>query len=605
MGTNILSLKEEQSVLTDFYEELNILLQDSDAIKEKEKIKEAIKNMSSTTTYLIMGDGGVGKTELLKYMFRDVADIPAMTANICEYRYGEANAELPAVEGYEKKFIVADNLMGISLIDTKGINTMSMDEKQKLAKMLERCSAVLVTFSAEDVNSLNVWDIIEDCPEKKMLFFVTKCDLVSKEVLDKNMSRLKAYMHDSKITAPLFPVSIKEDGKVSDVVELEDVKLYIRDNVVGKNPILSKQRENVNQLKKLLVRVQSSMQERKAQYLSDEKILSKINASLDAYVANQQGIIDSLNKNLSHAIGEDIDRYQSEIISKLDPYKIKKRFSSKEDFEAYLNMVNENYKSMMNESVNAKTVETMKNCLHDLEIVFKEAIGYFNQRENILKMNDEFYGSLSKSRKEIVVSTKDEVMVTGEYYKTLSDASEELFLKIWGEREKFDNWKKQRRVVSSTAGALAGGVGAAVALKTSLLGMGAALAQAQTTAAVLAALAPAALVVVGVIVGAVVLNRLAKVIFDPKMANKMEEACQKAIEEFKTEVANTKRAMIEQITGQVKALFEKELNSIDGYFTDFRISVNVDGEKIPKLEKSMEKVSRMIEVIDNLEKQEA
>ena len=601
MKTNVLSLKKEQSVLSDFFEELNILLQDSDVVKEKEQIKEALKNMSATTTYLILGDEGVGKTALLKYMFQDIVEIPDnMTANICEYRYGEEFAELPAIEGFEKKFIVSENLMGMSIIDTKGIDTMKMSETQKIAELLERSSAVLVTFSAENVNSLKVWDIIEECPDKKMMFIVTKCDLVSKVELEKSTARLKCYMNDSKITAPIFPVSIREDGKIADTVDLETVKLYIRDNVIGKNPILSKQKENVNQMKKLLIRMQGSLQERKAQYLSDEKILCKINASLDAYVANQQEIIASLNSKLVHEINEDIERYQSEIISKMDPYKIKERFSSKEDFESYLNMVNDNYKSMMNESINRKTIETMKNCLHDLEIVFKEAIGYFNKRENILKMNNEFYGSLSKSRKEIVSNTKETVMLSGEFYKTLSDASEELFLKIWSEREKFDNWKEQRKTVSVTGGGgLGGGLGVAAVLKgapavASFLKLG--------TAATIGG--SVAVIVVCAILGAVVINKIAKTIFDPKMANKMEEACQKCIEDFKMEVAHTRHVMTEQITGQVKELFERELNSIDGYFTEFRISVNVDGEKIPRLEKSMEKVTQMIEVINALEAQE-
>ena len=595
MKTNVLCLKKEQSVLNDFYEELSILLQDSDAIKEKEQIKEALKNMSATTTYLILGDEGVGKTGLLKYMFRDIVDIPDhMTANICEYRYGEEFAELPAIEGFEKKFIASENLMGMSIIDTKGINTMKTEEIQKTAKLIERSSAVLVAFSAENVNSLKVWDIIEECPDKKMLFIVTKCDLVSKSELEKNIARLKCYMNESKITAPLFPVSIIEDGNIADTVDLETVKQYIRDHIIGKNPILSKQKENVNQMKKLLIRMQGSLEERKAQYLSDEKILCKINASLDAYVANQQEIIAALNSKLAHEISEDIDRYQSEIISKMDPYKIKERFSSKEDFEAYLNMVNDNYKSMMNESINRKTMETMKTCLHDLEIVFKEAIGYFNKRENILKLNNEFYGSLSKSRKEIVTNTKETVMLSGEFYKTLSDASEELFLKIWSEREKFDNWKERRKTGSIEGG---GAIGLGVALKAApaiiskfgiMAGIG----------------GTVALIGVVTIISAVAINMLVKTIFDPKMENRMDEACQKCIEDFKMEVAKTKRVMTEQITGQVKALFERELNSIDGYFTEFRISVNVDGEKIPRLEKSMEKVTQMIEVINALEMQE-
>lgn len=629
---NILCLKKEQSVLTSFYEELAALLQDSDAMKEKEQLKAALKNMSSTTTYLILGDQGVGKTELLKYMFQDIFDVSDnMTANICEYRYGAENTRLPAVEGFEKRFIASENLMGMSIIDTKGMNTMNENEIKKISELLERCSAVLVAFSAQNVNSLKVWDAIERCPEKKMLFLVTKCDLSTEPELEKNIARLKCYMKDSKITAPLFPVSILKNGTAAGTTELETVKLYIRDNVIGKNPILQKQRENVNQMKKLLVQFQGALQQRKRQYASDQKILCKINASLDAYVANQQEIIAALNCRLVQEINEDIDRYQAEIISKMDPLRIKERFSCKEDFESYLNLVNDNYKSMMNESINRKTIETMKGCLHDLEIIFKEAVGYFNQRENILALNDRFYGSMSKSRREIIANTKETVMLSGEFYKTLSEASEELFLKIWREREKYDNAIKTRRALSITGGGGAGG-GIAGLLLSSLGSAGATTAASTATAAGTAAastaaaagttaastaaagaaaagfstfLITAAVVVVAAIVGAVAINQIAKTIFDPKMAGKMEEACKKSIEDFKMEVSKTRLAMTEQITGQVRELFEKELNAVDGYFTEFRISVNVDGEKIPQLEERLEKVTQMIEVIHNLEAQEA
>lgn len=583
---NILCLKKEQVILTNFYEELTALLQDSDAMKEKEQLKTALKNMSSMTTYLILGDQGVGKTGLLRYMFQDIFDVSDnMTANICEYRYGAEATQLPAVEGFEKRFIPSENLMGISVIDTKGINVMRENEVKKISELLERCSAVLVVFSAQNVNSLKVWDAIESCPEKKMLFLVSKCDLAKGEELEKNIARLKCYMKESKITAPLFPVSILKDGAIAGTTELETVKLYIRDNVIGKNPILKKQRENVVQMKHMLIKFQNALQKRKSQYLSDQKVLCRINASLDGYVASQQDIIAALNRKLTQEINEDIDHYQSEIISKMDPYKIKERFSCKEDFESYMNLVNDNYKSMMNESINRKTIETMKGCLHDLEIVFKEAVGYFNQRENILALNDQFYGSMAKSRKEIVANTKETVMLSGEFYRTLSEASEELFLKVWSEREKYDNAIKTRRTLSLTGGGGIGGVLASLALDITGLKL-------------------ALIIAVGVIIGAVVINQIAKTIFDPKMADKMEEACKKAIEEFKMEVSKTRLAMTEQITEQVRELFDRELNSVDGYFTEFRISVNVDGEKIPQLEERLEKVTQMIEVIHSLEAQE-
>lgn len=51
--------------------------------------------------------------------------------------------------------------------------------------------------------------------------------------------------------------------------------------------------------------------------------------------------------------------------------------------------------------------------------------------------------------------------------------------------------------------------------------------------------------------------------------------------------------MVREVTDQVRALFEKELDFIDGSFTDFRLSVNIEGEKLPLLQKQIEKAKAL------------
>ncbi len=603
MEGNILCERKEQTVLSGLFEDMSVLIQDSDDTVEKEIIKKALQGLTDTTTYIVLGEEGTGKTSLLHILFQDIFEVKEdMLGDICEYRWGEQEFTTPLIDGFQKKFLSSENMKGLTIIDTKGINCVNDAALKRINESAEKCDAILVVLDAGCVGSIRLWDFIEAFPSKRMLFFLTKCDLISSEELEKNIEKVKCYMKESNISAPVFPISITEDKLINGTVTLEEVRLHIREQLIGSNPMLSKQMQNVEEAKKVLVQLQDSFLLRKKQYESDAGILQKINQSMDSYVANHKKVIADLIGKLTIEVNKDIDDYEREIISKLDPYKIKERFRKKEDFEDYLNMVNENYKTMMNDSVNRKTIEAIKGCLHDLEIVFQEAVGYFNTRENILELNDRFYGSLSKSRKQMVVETKETVVSTSELYRTLSDASETLFLQIWNERKKYDAKIRNRKILSTlgggsvlgTAGAV-GGVALGGAVSSAVGGTIGGIA-----GVLVGGIAVVGLVGIGVIIGAVVVNSIAKTLYDPKAAEKMEEATQKCIGQFKAEVDHTRSKMIEQISAQITEIFEKELAAVDGCFTDFRISVNIDEKKIPVLEQKLTETQRLLMEINSI-----
>lgn len=602
--TNVLCEKNEQIALNNLFEDLKTLLQDSDAIEEKERVKNSLKKMTDTTTYIILGDSGVGKTHLLNAMFQDIATFSeSLQGEMCEYRWGEQEIITPLINGMQKKFVTSDNMRGISIIDTKGIDSILPETKEKMKEQIEKSSAVFVVFDADNIRSPKMWDVIEGCPEKRMIFFLTKCDLVSEEDLKSNVEKIQKYMHESGISAPLFPISTIKDSEIQGVALLDDVRLYIKENVVGKNPMLNKQMENVKEMKKVVVQLKDSFNLRKQQYHSDYEILQKINQSMDEYMINHQKTLDQFLEIITREINKDIDEYEQEIISKLDPYKIKERFKNRDDFTDYLNMVNENYKNMMSESVNQKTIEIIKNCLHGLEIVFQEAVGYFNTRENILELNDKFYGSLSCSRRKMSDETREVVLSTAELYRTLSTASESLFMQIWNERKKYDAKIRNRKLGSALGGTtigVAGGIAGGVAVGNAIavaLGTGAAAAAAGGLVSILAA---GALIGVGAIIGTLVINSIAKTIFDPKAANQMEANVQKCIEQFKTEVGHTRINMIEQVTNQITDIFKTELASVDNCFTEFRMSVNIDEKKIPLLEQQLLEAESLLTKLENI-----
>ncbi len=591
--TNILCEKREHIVLTDLFENFKILLQDSDTEAEKEIIKNSLHKMADNTTYIILGNEGVGKTSLLRAIFQNVLSFPDdLNGDLCEYRWGEQEMLTPIVDGMCKQFVTSENMKGISVIDTKGIDIISDVARKRIQQQIERSSAVFAVFDAGNIRSPKLWDVLEGCPEKKMIFILTKCDLIPGEDLAQSIAKMKSYMQESGISAPLFAVNISEDKEIAGTVTLEYVRTQVREHVVGRNPMLNKQMENIQEMKNVLVQLRDSFALRKKQYTSDHEILLKINRSMDDFVLNHKQFLNKFIGELKIEVNKDIDNYENEIISKLDPYKIKERFRNKEDFQDYLNMVNENYKTMMSDSVNHKTIEAIKSCLRDLEIVFQEAVGYFNTRENILALNDKFYGSLSTGRKQMVNETRDVIVSTGELYRTLSDASETLFMQIWEARKKYDTAIQTREAAGISAGAVAG---TALGLKVAPM-----IINALELSGGVALGAQVACIVIGVIIGAAVINSIAKKICDPRNENKLEETTRKCIEEFKTEVNQTRIRMIDQITAQITEIFENELAAVDGCFAEFRMGVNIDERNIPMLEQRLLAVEDLLTKIENI-----
>lgn len=586
---NILSEKTEQTALVTLYECVNELIQDSDDVNEKERVKKALQEMTDTTSYLVLGEVRSGKTALLRSLFSDIAEISEFTdTDICEYRWGEQECCVNVSAGYKKTFQCNENIKGLSIIDTKGIQVMQEDSVRKIHEIIKDCGAVLAVFDVNNIRCPKIWDILEDIPAKKVLFFLTKCDQVSAEEIIQAREKMETYMQEAGISAPVFAVSTTESLQSQVITPLENIRDYLRKEVIGVNPLLKNQMQNVENTKQLLAQINQSFELRKKQYESDAEVLQKINGVLDDYVRDHRQVVDRFTKVLTNEIARDIRNYEQEILSKLDPRIIKERFRNRTDFEQYLSMVNDNYRTLMNDSINRKTMETMQGCMRDLEIIFQEAVGYFNKRENILGLNDRFYGTLAESRKQMIVQTKDIAVSTGQFYKTLSEASETLFMQIWEERRKYDRSIQNRGTIAGIGGFLAGVKGG---------GMLAVMLAGGSTAIGFPGLC---LVVVGGLIGAKVINSISSQLFDERSANKMEQNVQKCINQFKEEIENTKNLMTQQVIQQVEELFENEVKVIDSCFTEFRMTVNIDEKRIPLLEKKMEQTGALMQQLEQM-----
>jgi uncharacterized protein YacL len=205
----------------------------------------------------------------------------------------------------------------------------------------------------------------------------------------------------------------------------------------------------------------------------------------------------------------------------------------------------------------------------------------------LLTLEDKFYGSMAKGKQQMISTMRTDLQETKAYYGKLTNASTELFMKIWAERASYD-----KKVLTTTvAGGGAGAVGGVVV--------------GQLVVGVLSATGGLAVLwpVVGVVVGAVAIAAIARKISSAKNMEEMELRVQEAINDFRLEVADTKQQMTAQILETIDAIFKRELDSTDKTFLDFRMSVNIDSKNIPLLEERIEKVNHLMDKIEQIEKE--
>lgn len=584
---------EDKGMMQELLENVNAVLKDSDAAEEKKIVKEFLQKASKVFGFVVLGDSAVGKTTLLRQLFgKELIEDIIPTTEIIDYRFGEEAGKYQVNEAVTRIFKPLESIKGISIVDMPGTDQINnATQRETVQQFIQKSDVLIVAFPGDSVKSFGIWDLLENIESRKVVFILTKADMYSEEIIEQNRNKLRQYMQDANIDAPVYTSKT-----------LEEFKDYINRNIIGTNPGLRKQRENVLELKGMLNEVKHSFELRKRQYEADIAVVNRINTAMDSFLISSDDKINGLKQSLRNEINTAIDAYEAEIVTKLNPTQIKERFpKGYTDFVDYLNFVNESYRRQMTNNVDRKTQEAIRSYLSELEIVFDQATGYFRERESMLTLEDKFYGSISKSKQQMVSKAGNDLQETKTYYGKLTDASAELFMKIWAERDKYDKKVNKAAMTGAGAGAVAGG--GAVAGVAAIVGVAQAEGASLLTAAVTGITSAGLWPVVAAVVGAVFIAKMAKKISSAKNMTEMERCVQEAISDFRIEVSRTKNQMTDQIMETIDAIFKRELESADKTFLDFRMSVNIDAKNIPLLEDRMDKINVLMDKIEKIEKE--
>ena len=573
-----------KQVETDIIEHMNRILQDSDAVQEKEIIRKYLQEISDTFQFMVIGESNTGKTSLLKQLFGEAVFATHTQRNeIIDYRYGAEYAEFQITDFCRRIFNTIDILKGISILDTFGMERVNDPETEKFIRdNAARSDVLLVMLSPENPGSMSVWNTIEMIDPKKVVFIISKIDEVTEEVKAAALERVNRYMREAGIVAPVFCTSIVRP----ELSETEQLRKYIDDEIIANNEGLAKQDANSFYIRKMFFEVKQSFALRREQYEKDKEIVADIDNMFDDFRARESERIENLKKEIENEVDKEIDEYKTEIVKRMDPKRIKEQFpKGYSDLMDYLNYINEIYKEKMSRDINDKVNGSVQILLTDMEYILDKASVKLSEREECIGIEDKFYGTIAESKGHIVTNVKHTIDDTQKMYKTMDDATKDLYDKGMKARKEAD-----LIVGTSTGlGAVAGGAGGFFGLST-LLGGGAAAGTLATGAAVSGLLLP----IVAGAVGAFAIAKLAKSISSAGTDSHIEKKFKEALDEFELDVMQIRDQMKKELSGKIDDIFQTEVNGADRGFAEYRISIGIEGDRIPLLESHLEEVDNLM-----------
>jgi len=334
-----------------------------------------------------------------------------------------------------------------------------------------------------------------------------------------------------------------------------------------------------------VVLLKTAFNNRYQQFQCDLDIVKQINFHIDSFRETHHRNIQTLISELAKEVNLEIDNYKVEIIQKLAPHRINS-FADKGEFEHWLMAVNENHKSIMNRNIERKTQQAIKSYLWEIEKVFINVLTLLEERPVYLDLENHVYGTLSKSKANIVISTKNHIIQTRASNHSLTTASGEYFDKVWKEKKEYDNKVLATSIAGGTTGGATGGVAMYALAKTVGTGL----------AGVILGPTGAVLLVAGVGAGAGALMlydispKAAAAGFNDAMMKKVDQHREK----FSADIETIKQEVDNQLSKSVTLVFDDELRNMDRTFMKFRALTNIDEKKLPYLQEKLETVEMLL-----------
>lgn len=390
--------------------------------------------------------------------------------------------------------------------------------------------------------------------------------------------------------------------------DLNEVKQHIRlfiDQLNCSNNDITDLNMLISYADDTVVLLKTAFNNRYQQFQCDLDIVKQINFQIDSFRDTHNRNIQTLIGELTKEVNLEIDNYKVEIIQKLAPHRINS-FADKGEFEHWLMVVNENHKSIMNRNIERKIQQAIKSYLWEIEKVFINVLALLEERPIYLDLENHVYGTLSKSKANIVISTKNHIIQTRASNHSLTTASGEYFDKVWKEKKEYDNKVLATSIAGGATGGATGGVTAFALAATKAAGsvaaaLGAGSGPALSGAALLGVVGVGLL---GAGAGALLLYDISKKAAAAGFNDAMMKKVDQHREKFSADIETIKQEVDNELSKSVTLVFDDELRNMDRTFMKFRALTHIDEKNLPYLQKRLETVEILLETQRNYDRGE-
>jgi small GTP-binding protein len=296
-------LNRERALLKDLYALLSRAGIPAETLAQ---LNDLIAHLDELFLVVVVGEFNAGKSSVLNSIFgqklMEEGPIPT-TAKVTILRYGEAPSERPLSEFVVERFLPADLLKHLNLVDTPGTNSIIRQHQVVTETFIPRADLVLFVTSYDRPlaeSERQFLEYIRGAWGKRLVFVLNKIDLAreNEAALNQVLEHIRGGCRELLGFEPrILPVSAElafaakstDSAAVRDVLwpksRFGELEAFMTKTLAGPERLALKLTAPLDSAEKLLAAMDERMADRKDVLAQDEANLGSVRAQMDAVEA--------------------------------------------------------------------------------------------------------------------------------------------------------------------------------------------------------------------------------------------------------------------------------------------------------------------------------
>ncbi len=378
-------------------------------------LKNMILNLDKPFLFVVAGEVKSGKSSFVNALLGTnvcKVDIDVCTDTVQEIVYSDKESET-MIEQYLKKIeLNKDVLKKISIVDTPGTNSIIDSHQIITEKFIPNSDLIFFVFSAMNPHTKTAWDLltyIKDEWKKNVVFILQKSDLLTKEELSINISKVKEYAKEKGVLEPIvYPVSAKKELNKEENSGFNDLFEFIKENSTGEKPYKMKLLSINKSILEILNRLSNDIELYKKELNVYNEVTKKIKDTLIGDEKHSKYEIESLTQRLVSSYHNVVIEFKSELKKTLSFSKFLKvaiPFNKGENIKEDLKKLEEEFKKKVIAEFKLEAKDGARYFVDGIRKLLENLIEELNKMKKTVE-NEDFFSKIPDNKDQTIDNIK-------------------------------------------------------------------------------------------------------------------------------------------------------------------------------------------------------